>query len=58
MRGAVTKKPGVVAPGFATGDGNRTRVSCLGSTRPTIERRPLYGGRGYRKEGYMSRENV
>ena len=23
-----------------TGDGNRTRVSCLGSTRPTIERRP------------------
>lgn len=24
-----------------TGDGNRTRVSCLGSTRPTIERRPL-----------------
>ena len=26
--------------GGDTGDGNRTRVSCLGSTRPTIERRP------------------
>ncbi len=26
-----------------TGDGNRTRVSCLGSTRPTIERRPRNG---------------
>ena len=27
-------------PSVSTGDGNRTRVSCLGSTRPTIERRP------------------
>ncbi len=25
---------------FGTGDGNRTHVSGLGSSRPTIERRP------------------
>ena len=40
MRGWRRKSPEAEAPGFATGDGNRTRVSCLGSTRPTIERRP------------------